>query len=115
MFGRFVTALATISVAITVALAVPVSQLRIVSVMKSCCCPDPSNCHCPDHSKTKSTESTMRACHNEQQVSVTPQMPAFEPPVVTIASVDVPTTTHSIDTVDEPHPAPPPQRPDAPS
>lgn len=41
--------LSTVGVALIVALAMPVSQLRTMSVVKACCCPDPSNCHCPDH------------------------------------------------------------------
>jgi hypothetical protein len=107
--------IATVVVAILVGLAVPVSQLRTVWIAKVCCCPDPTNCHCPDHKTAPSSEPSMRACHNTQQVMVAPEAPAFRAPVVAIATVVTATTAAIEPPIPAPHPAPPPARPDAPS
>lgn len=115
---RAATWLSTVLVAILVALAVPVSQWRMVSVVKECCCPDPEKCHCPHPNPAKPDEgsqSTLRACHTTEQVVVTPQLPAFR--AVSVALVATP--PHAVALVEHavppPHPAPPPSRPDAPS
>jgi len=52
----------TVLVALVVALALPVSQLRTAAVVTSCCCPDPDNCHCPDH-ETDHGGPTIKQCH----------------------------------------------------
>jgi hypothetical protein len=70
-------AVATFVVAVVVALAVPVSQLRTVSTVVTCCCPDPTHCHCPDHKADHSKDPSMRACHKTQHVTVAPQAPEF--------------------------------------
>jgi len=72
-------------VAIACALAVPVSQLRTISVVTQCCCPDPADCHCPDHKPDQSTNSSMRACHRSTHVLVAPSAPSFTPTEVAIA------------------------------
>ena len=74
-------------VAVVVALAVPISQLRTVAVIKSCCCPDPTNCHCPDHKTDPSQHPEMRACHNTQHTVVAPQAPAFAAPDLAVVQV----------------------------
>ncbi|HMG24880.1 MAG TPA: hypothetical protein VK607_26270, partial [Kofleriaceae bacterium] len=107
--------ISTIVVAIAVALAVPVSQFRTIAIVKSCCCPDPTNCHCPDHKTDAPQQPSMRACHNSERAIIAPQLPAFAPPAIAVAlapAVAVAVVEHAIPT---PHAAPPPTRPDAPS
>ncbi|HEX7841109.1 MAG TPA: hypothetical protein VF469_26710 [Kofleriaceae bacterium] len=105
----------TIVVAILVALAVPVSQLRTVTIVKSCCCPDPSNCHCPDHKADSPQQPSMRACHNTERAIVSPELPAFRAPVIAIAQAPAVAIALVATPIAAPHPAPPPIRPAAPS
>jgi hypothetical protein len=110
-----VARLSTVVVAILVALAVPVSQFRSVSVIKACCCPDPDNCHCPDHEKASPSQPTIRACHNTEHAVIAPQLPAFTAPVVGAVAAPVVAVLAVDPSIAAPHPAPPPTRPDAPS
>ena len=112
---RIAARLSTVVVAILVALSVPVSQLRTVAIVKACCCPDPSNCHCPDHKTEPSQQPSMSACHNTERAIVAPEMPAFRPPVVAAAPVLPVVAAALLPAIPAPHPAPPPTRPDAPS
>jgi hypothetical protein len=112
---RATTWISTAMVAIIVAFAVPVSQLRVVSFIKSCCCPDPSDCHCPDNQGDTSSQPTMRPCHNSERAVVAPQLPAFDPPVIAIAEVPAVVVREILPPLPVPHSAPPPIRPDAPS
>ena len=112
---RIAAQIATVVVAICVGLAVPVSQLRTVWIAKVCCCPDPTNCHCPDHKVAPSSEPSMRACHNTQQVMVAPEAPAFHAPAAGAAPVATAMAVAVEHPIPAPHPAPPPVRPDAPS
>jgi hypothetical protein len=107
--------ISTAMVAIAVALAVPVAQLRTVSIVAWCCCPDPSNCHCPDHEPDSSTQPSVRACHNTQQVMVAPEAPAFAAPAVAAAPAPAVAAAVIDPALAAPHPAPPLPRPDAPS
>jgi hypothetical protein len=107
--------LSTVGVALIVALAMPVSQLRTISVVKTCCCPDPSNCHCPDHDGDTSSQPSMRACHNSEQAFVAPAFPAFDAAVVAVAAAPALPAIAVAHSLLAPHPAPPPTRPDAPS
>lgn len=102
-------------VALLVALAVPGSQLRTVSIVKECCCPDPSSCHCPDHKPDPSSQPSMRACHNSERAIVTPQLPAFSAPAVATAAAPVALGPALVSSIPAPHVAPPTPRPDAPS
>lgn len=102
-------------VAIVVALAVPVSQLRTILVIKSCCCPDPEHCHCPVHKADSSSQPTMRDCHNTERTLVAPEMPAFDPPVIALAAASVVVVRAIAPAIPAPHQSPPPIRPDAPS
>jgi hypothetical protein len=102
-------------VAIVVALAVPVSQLRTVSVIKTCCCPDPANCHCPDHTPDSPTQPSMRACHNSERAIVAPELSAFHAPAVAIVATPALVVIALDHAIASPHRAPPPTRPDAPS
>jgi hypothetical protein len=101
-------------VAIVVALAVPVSQLRVISIIRTCCCPVASDCHCPG-SKAPSGHPSMQACHNSEHVAVAPQLPSFDAPVVAIAAVPAIAIRVTAPALSVPHAAPPPIRPDAPS
>jgi hypothetical protein len=112
---RAAARIATFMVAVVVALAVPVSQLRTFAIIKSCCCPDPTNCHCPDHKTDPSQQPAMRACHNTQQTLVAPQLPAFAAPELADAPVPAAAIIALAPSIPDPHPAPPPIRPDAPS
>ncbi|HEX3763796.1 MAG TPA: hypothetical protein VHW23_34105 [Kofleriaceae bacterium] len=114
---RIAAQVTTVLVAILVALAVPVSQLRTVWIAKVCCCPDPDHCHCPDvgQKADPSSEPSMRPCHNTQQVMVAPQLPAFRAPAVAVAIAVTSVTGAAEHSIPAPHPAPPPVRPDAPS
>jgi hypothetical protein len=112
---RAATWVSTVLVAIVVAFTVPVSQLRTISTIKMCCCPDPDRCHCPHPKSDTSQAPSIRPCHSTEQVMVAPQSPAFcavsytvaPEPVVVVALVE-----HSMSS---PHAPPPPARPDAPS
>jgi hypothetical protein len=111
--------ISTVMVAIVVALAVPVSQLRTVSIIKTCCCPDPADCHCPhdrpDHNADPSSQPSIRACHNTERMIVAPELPVFRAPVVAVAAVPAVAVVAVAHVIPAPHPAPPPTRPDAPS
>lgn len=102
-------------VAIAVALAVPISQLRTVAIFKACCCPDPAHCRCPDDKAPPSQQPTLRACHNTERMLVAPELPAFRAPVVAIVPAPAAAVTAIAHVLPAPHPAPPPLRPDAPS
>lgn len=112
---RAVAWLSTIVVAVVVALAVPVSQLRTISIIKTCCCPDPAHCHCPDHKPEAPSQPSIRACHNTERVVVAPELPVFRAAVVTVEVVPVIALLALDPALSAPHPAPPPLRPDAPS
>jgi hypothetical protein len=101
-------------VAIVVALAVPTSQLRTFAVVEQCCCPDPSNCHCP-HDVDHSTQPSMRACHKTQHEIVSPEAPAFAAPEVALAAPPARVIALAPAAIPAPHAAPVPARPDAPS
>jgi hypothetical protein len=115
LLRRAAAYVSTVVVAIVVALAVPVSQLRTVTILKTCCCPDPSNCHCPDHQVDPSSQPSMRPCHNSEQVLVAPQLPVFSAPAVAAVQAPVAPTLVTEPRIPAPHQAPPPIRPDAPS
>jgi hypothetical protein len=112
---RYATAAATILVAIVCALTVPVAQLRTISRITTCCCPDQEHCHCPDHKPDHSGKPMMRACHRQSTDLVSPAAPAFtEPPVIALAPPDraIALVAAPLRT---PHAPPAPARPDAPS
>lgn len=112
---RYATAAATILVAIVCAFTVPVAQLRTISRVTTCCCPDPSHCHCPDHKTAPTDQPSMGACHRQSHDFVAPVLPAFvAPEVVAIAPAEraMPPASAPLRT---PHVAPAPRRPDAPS
>jgi hypothetical protein len=111
---RYATAAATILVAIVCALTVPVGQLRTMSRITTCCCPDPTHCHCPDH-KPDPKGTSMRACHRQSHDVVASVLPAFtEPPLIALAPPERAITLVSAP-LRSPHAPPVPARPDAPS
>lgn len=105
----------TVLVAIVVVFSVPVSQLRTMSVIKECCCPDPNHCHCPDHRTDDTQHPLMRACHNTERVLVAPELPVFRAPVLAVTAAPAARAFVPAHVIPAPHPAPPPTRPDAPS
>ncbi len=102
-------------VAVVVALALPVSQLRAVAIFESCCCPDPAYCQCPDHAPESSSQPAMRACDTSERVVVAPQLPAFHAPAIVVAAAPAVVAIVLDHAIVAPHEAPPPTRPDAPS
>ena len=112
---RAATAVTTLIVAFVVALAVPVSQLRLVTTIAECCCPDPSNCHCPHQQADHSTRPSVRPCHRTSHDVVSPQAPAFTAPAVVVADELRPTLRVATELATTPRAAPEPARPDAPS
>ena len=116
MFVRRASAwISTVVVAIVVAFAVPVSQLRTIAIIKTCCCPDPSHCHCPDHKADPSSQPSMRECHNTERALVEPELPAFSAPVIAVAAAPVVASFTLVHSIPAPHPTPPPIRPNTPS
>jgi hypothetical protein len=112
---RFAHAAATIVVAMLVALTVPVAQLTTVSIVETCCCPDPANCHCPHDKPDTSSCPTMRPCHRQMQIGVAPTLPGFQAPaLVAIAPVVAMIELIHRD-MPAPHASPVAKRPDAPS
>ena len=109
---RAAIAVATYVAAIVVVLAVPVSELQTFSITTTCCCPDPTKCHCPDHKPDHGKQPSIRACHRSQHESVAPQLPSFSPPevafaiapprVVTVA-IAAPPAPHAMPELDEPY------------
>jgi hypothetical protein len=112
---RAAVRISAVVVAILVGLALPVSQFRTVTFVKSCCCPDPSDCHCPDHKTDPTPQPSMKACHSSERAVVAPQLPAFSPPSMKIAPVPAPVVAAVDAPIPAPHPEPPPPRPAAPS
>jgi hypothetical protein len=112
---RAATAASTIVVAVVCALAVPVSQLRTITVVAKCCCPDPSNCHCPDHKPDRSGCPAMRACHRWSHEVVAPEAPSFTPEQVAIAIAPIRATAAVLAAPHGPKAAPSPDEPYGPS
>src|SRR5262249_27260313 len=102
-------------VAVMLGFVVPISQLRTVAIHHSCCCPNPDNCHCPGHKGDPSDTTQIRACHNTTQINVAPQAPAFTPSALVLADAPARTAEAPSHVLTDPHDAPPPRRPDAPS
>jgi hypothetical protein len=102
-------------VALLLGLAMPAATLRLATIERWCCCPDQSNCHCPDHEPTRDAQPSVGACHETQHVLTSTPVAAFTPPVVanTVAVAQV--ARAIVYATSEPHDAPPPRRPDAPS
>src|SRR5688500_8755720 len=72
------TAMATAVVAFIVAIALPISQLRLVMVVTECCCPDPAHCECPDH-KPSDSGPTVLPCHKTVDTHASAPAPSAAP------------------------------------
>lgn len=112
---KLVTAASTVVVAIALAICMPVSQLRTAAFQTECCCPDPDQCKCPDHKPDEGTQPAMRACHKTQRDFVAPVSPTFVAPVIELVTAPQAVAIEPVLSLRVPHPAPTPQRPDAPS
>jgi hypothetical protein len=112
---RVVRGLYTIMVCVIVMLAVPVSQLRLVSTRVECCCPDQKNCHCPDHDTDAPSQTSIKACHKSSSIVATADAPAVA--VSALDVLDAPTlrSTSVEFSVSQPHEPPSPSRPPGPS
>lgn len=102
-------------VAVVVALAVPVSQLRTISTSVTCCCPDQTRCHCPHEKPGQSDEPTMKPCHKVQHDVVGPQLPSFSAPELAIALAAPRAAAAPFAVRDLPHAPPVPDEPYGPS
>jgi hypothetical protein len=104
-----------IAIAIVLSVVVPASQLRTMSRVTTCCCPDPAKCHCPDHRPDHSKRPMLRGCHREAHEYVSTD----GPPAVAVAHVIAAPIAAGwpIAPPDptRPRDAPLPARPDAPS
>jgi hypothetical protein len=100
------SALYSLTIAVIVMFALPVSQLRTISITVECCCPDPTKCHCPDHDEDSGQQPSIKACHKSSQAFEAPAVPPFMPAVVEAVSVPA----RAIATVDHllTHPHQPP-------
>jgi hypothetical protein len=103
--------------AIVVALGVPVSQLQMSTSYVTCCCPDPANCHCPDHKPdhSKSSEPKMRACHRVHHDLVSPEAPTVAATASAIADAPMRPAPGVVFPLYAPHAPPAPADPDGPS
>jgi hypothetical protein len=109
VIGRIVAPL----IALAMALAVPTSQLRWISIEHSCCCPDPDLCQCPHDPPTQ--QPTLRVCHSTDHVIASPVAPVFVAPVVALADAPATCAPVAAAPLAAPHAPPAPRRPDAPS
>jgi hypothetical protein len=103
----------TILVAIALAVIVPVVQLKVAVEKEPCCCPNPDACKCKH--KSDPLQTSMKRCHGNAHDVASTTLPEFVPPA--IAEVDAPARplVAIIAPLSEPHRAPAPRRPDAPS
>ena len=107
-------ALYSIMVCVIVMLAVPVSQLRLVTERVECCCPDKNNCHCP-HDVDGPEQTTIKSCHKSSTIFASPSAPEIlTPDVVALATPAERITTVEF-AVTQPHESPSPERPRGPS
>lgn len=112
---RLASAAATIVVAIVCAVTVPTTQLRTRSRVTTCCCSDPSHCHCPDRKTGPGGGLAMRACHRQTSDFVAPVLPVFTPPEEVVLARAERAISLGMVPLSTPHPAPILRRPDAPS
>ena len=111
---RAATWVSTALVALVVALVLPVSQLRIVVVIASCCCPDPDDCHCPDHDTDTGEAPTIKQCHRSADTLESAAAPA---PLLVARDVLVPARAAVVlhHPLSAPHSTPILERPRGPS
>jgi hypothetical protein len=77
----------SIATGIVTMLALPISQLRIVTIVEKCCCPDRTTCHCPKEKPDHNEQPQIKACHSSSELSVTPEpAPLVAPDAFEVAS-----------------------------
>jgi hypothetical protein len=108
-------ALYSMIVAVIAMIAVPVSQLRTISVQTECCCPDPSTCHCADHESGPIGQVSIKECHKSSDVFVGPSSPDCATPVAASAAPSSERITTLEFPLTSPHEPPSPARPPGPS
>jgi hypothetical protein len=113
--ARMKFALSTFVVVLAVIVALPVSQLRLVTVIVECCCPDPAHCHCPDHHPTSTPHDTIQACHKSSDTFESASAPSFAPAIVVTEIVPTRALVAVHHAHATPHEPPSPERPSAPS
>lgn len=112
---RVVRALYSIMVAVIVLIALPVSQLRTVSVFVECCCPDPTRCHCPEPGKPVPGQPTMSDCHKSGQIIAISAAAELQAPPLQVVPSPPRRALTVVFPVRLPHEPPSPARPPAPS
>lgn len=115
MIARVYVALTTAVLALVMAIAVPVAQLRTVEIDRTCCCPDPDECHCPGHDEHDDGAPAMESCHVTVVAIVAAGLPSFEPTVQpAVRAPDIAARVVHV-TPASPHAPPVPDRPRGPS
>ena len=114
-YRRAATSAIAIAIALVCSVLVPLSQVRTVAVVTTCCCPDPAHCHCPDEKPDHSGKPQMRACHRSTDLTFGPEAPELVPPAGVALAPVAQRATHVVAVLSLPHDAPPVARPEAPS
>jgi hypothetical protein len=104
-----------IAVVLALLAALPVSQLRLLSYIVDCCCPDPDHCSCPDHPSAQGTHSKMVPCHKTVDTLESAGTPSFTPGFVITELVPARALVSIHHTYATPHEPPSLERPSAPS
>jgi hypothetical protein len=107
--------LARLAMVFALIAALPVSQLRLITVIIECCCPDPDHCNCPDHPTSNGSHSTMLPCHKSVDTLESASAPSFTPDLVVVELVPARALVAIHHTHATPHEPPSPERPSAPS
>jgi hypothetical protein len=107
--------LAKVAVVFALFAALPVSQLRLITVIIECCCPDPDHCNCPEHPTSNGSHSTMLPCHKSVETLESASAPSFAPDLVVVELVPARALVAIHHTHATPHEPPSLERPSAPS
>lgn len=108
-------ALYSMIVAVIAMIAVPVSQLRTISVQLECCCPDPTKCHCSEHPGAPAGQAAIKECHKSSETFVGPSAPECARPVALSTAPSSERITTLQFPLTSPHEPPNPARPPGPS
>ena len=86
-----------------------------VEIDRSCCCPDPDECHCPGHDEHDDGAPAMESCHVTVVAIAAAGLPSFEPTVQpAVRAPDIAARVVHV-TPASPHAPPVPDRPRGPS
>ncbi|HTL38078.1 MAG TPA: hypothetical protein VL326_33335 [Kofleriaceae bacterium] len=108
------TAATTVIVAIALSVLVPIAQLRTAVEKTPCCCPNPKTCKCK-HDPGDPTQTSMKSCHQNPPAVAGTTLPAFVAPELAETRAPARIAIAIVTPLSDPHPAPAPRRPDAPS